>query len=196
MLTRKRITLLNGEADLAPVISQAQLTIQQQGQGILEQARQQAQAMWEDAERQIEADRLDAQQRAGQEFWQQADALLHGWQQQYQQLEAQVLEVMENVMTQALGQLLTEVPEPQRLAALLRQIMRANALEDRGSLYCHPQQQDEVADWLQRHAHLGWRLQPDESLAVDGLKLVTTNGELHLDWQQAVRQLLPSAAQC
>ncbi|CAO95577.1 type III secretion system stator protein SctL [Erwinia tasmaniensis] len=196
MLTRKRITLLNGAADLAPVISQSQLFIQQQGQDILEQARQQAQAMRDDAERQIAADRLIAQQRAGQAFWQQADTLLHDWQQQYQQLEAQVLEVMDGVMTQALGQLLDEVPEPQRLAALLRQIMRASALDDRGSLYCHPSQQNEVADWLHLHAHLGWRLQPDGSLAVDGLKLVTANGELHLDWQQAVRQLLPTAAEC
>lgn len=196
MLTRKRITLLNGAADLAPVISHTQLCTQRQGQDILAQARQQAQAMREDAERQIAADRLIAQQRAGQEFWQQADTLLHDWQQQYQQLEARVLEVMDGVMTQALGQLLGEVPQPQRLAALLRQIMRASALDDRGSLYCHPSQQNEVADWLRLHAHLGWQLQPDESLAADSLKLVTANGELHLDWQQAVRQLLPSPAEC
>ncbi|ADP11384.1 type III secretion protein HrpE [Erwinia sp. Ejp617] len=194
MLTRKRITLLNAEADLAPVIGQAQLCIQQQGQEILEQARQQAQAMLEEAERQKEAEMLSAQQRAEQAFWQQADTLLQSWQQQYQQLEEQVLDVMDSVLTQALSQLLTEVPQTQRLAALLRQLLRAKTLAEQGSLYCHPAQQVEIADWLRSHAHLAWQLQPDESLAQDSLKLVTANGELCLDWQQAVRHLLPPQA--
>ncbi|WP_168404571.1 type III secretion system stator protein SctL [Erwinia amylovora] len=196
MLTRRRITLLNAEADLAPVVSQAQLCIQQQGQDILEQARQQAQAMLEEAERQAEVEMLNAQQRAEQAFWQQADTLLQSWQQQYQQLEAQVLEVMDSVLTQALDQLLTDVPQTQRLAAILRQLLRAKTLTEQGSLYCHPAQHLEIADWLRSHVHLAWQLQPDESLAQDSLKLVTANGELSLDWQQAVRQLLPPQTAC
>lgn len=189
MLTRKTITLLNPGADLAPVIAQAQLLIQQQGQDVLQQARERAQALLEEAERQAEARLLCAQQGVERAFWHQAEPLLLSWQQQYQQLEAQVLEVMESVMTQALGQLLTEVPEPQRLAALLRQLLRAKTRDEQGSLCCHPAQQEAIADWLHGHPHLSWQLQPDESLAADSLKLVTAHGELHLDWQQAVHQL-------
>lgn len=190
MLTRKRITLLNGTDDLAPVISQAMLVIQQQGEDILRQAQQQAEAILVAAEQEAEACKLRVQQRAEQDFWQQADSLLADWRQQQQQIESEVLAVMDGVLAQALGQLLTEVPEPQRLSALLRQLLRDKMQAEQASLCCHPSQQQPIADWLATHSHLSWQLQPDETLAADSLKLVTAQGELHLDWQQAVRQLL------
>ncbi|GME46490.1 MULTISPECIES: type III secretion system stator protein SctL [unclassified Pantoea] len=191
MLTQKRITLLNGADDLAPIISQAMLTSQQQGEDILRQAQQQAEEILAAAEQEAEACKLRAQERAEQDFWQQADSLLADWRRQQQQIESEMLTVMESVMRLALEQLLAEIPETPRLNALLRQLLRDKMLAEQASLCCHPPQQQPIADWLAAHTHLNWQLQPDETLAADNLKLVTAQGELHLDWQQAVRQLLP-----
>lgn len=195
MLTRKRISLLNGAADLAPIISQARLDIQQQGVDILQQAKRQAEQILAAAQQEAEACKLRAQQRAEEDFWQQADSLLAHWQQQQQQTESEILSVMNSVLAQALGQLLTEVPDSQRLNALLRQLLREKRQVEQGTLCCHPSQQQPIAAWLATYSHIRWQLQPDETLPLDRLKLLTTQGELHLDWQQAVRQLLLSEAE-
>ncbi|WP_337013832.1 type III secretion system stator protein SctL [Pantoea sp. AS142] len=192
MLTQKKITLLNGADDLAPVISQAMLTVQQQGEDILRQAQQQAEQILTAAEEEAVACKLRTQARAEQDFWHQADRLFAHWQQQQRQTESEVLAVMDNVLTLALEQLLTEIPEPQRLSALLRQLLRDKMRAEQASLCCHPSQQQPITEWLATHTHLSWQLQPDETLAVDNLKLITAQGELHLNWQQAVSQLLPS----
>ncbi|CAH6373991.1 type III secretion system stator protein SctL [Pantoea agglomerans] len=191
MLTRKKIALLNGADDLTPVISQSVLTFQQQGENILRQAQQQAEQILAAAEEAAEACKLRAQARAEEDFWHQADILLAHWQHQQRQSESEILVIMDSVLTLALKQLLTEIPETQRLNALLRQLLRDKMQAEQASLCCHPSQQQPIGDWLATHTHLNWQLQPDETLAVDDLKLVTAQGELHLDWQQAVRQLLP-----
>ncbi len=190
MLTRKRITLLNGAADLAPTIAQAQLDIQQQGADILQQAQRQAAQILAAARQEAEACKRRAQQRAEEDFWQRADGLLAHWQQQQQQAESEILPVMNSVLAQALGQLLTDVPDARRRDALLRQLLREKRPDEQATLCCHPSQQQPIAAWLETCSHLRWQLQPDETLPVDGLKLVTAQGELHLDWQLAVRQLL------
>ncbi|MEN0616089.1 type III secretion system stator protein SctL [Klebsiella indica] len=191
MLTQKRITLLNGDTDLAPIITRAQLRLQQQGQTLLVQAQQQAQALLMTAEQEREQQREAVRQQVERDFWQQADAMLHALQQQYQQLESQALVVMEVVVSQAIGQLLEQVPEHARMTALLRQLLRAQTVDAQGELYCHPDQRQVVADWLASQPHLCWRLQTDNALPIDKLKLTTTQGELHLDWRQAVQRLLP-----
>lgn len=189
MLTRKKITLLNGEP--GPVINRAQLDMEQQAQAILVQAGEQAAEIIAAAEQEAETIRQHARQHAEQDFWQQASALLENWQQQQQQIETDVLTVLESVLTHSLEQLLTEVPEPQRLSALLRLLLREKTQADQGSLYCHPAQQASVDEWLQNHSHLAWQLHPDESMQADSLKLVTSQGELYLDWTLAVSQLMP-----
>lgn len=191
MLTSKKIALLNGADDLTPVISQPMLIFQQQGEEILRQAQQQAEQILAAAEEEAEACKLRAQERAEQDFWHQADILFTNWQHQQRQSESDILVMMDSVLTLALTQLLTEIPETQRLNALLRQLLRDKMQPEQAILCCHPSQQQPIGDWLATHTHLNWQLQPDETLAVDDLKLVTAQGELHLDWQQAVRQLLP-----
>jgi type III secretion protein L len=195
MLTRKSITLLNGTADLAPVISRNQLAMQQQAEAILQQAQQQAAKIVAAAEQEAEAATLGIRQRAEEVFWAQADKMFTDWKQQQQQMESDVLLVMDSVLALALEQLLTEVPEPQRLSALLRLLLREKTQANQACLSCHPSQQQWVAAWLETYPHLSWQLQPDENLPPDSLKLVTTQGELSLDWQQATRLLQPSQAQ-
>lgn len=189
MLTAKQISLLQGVDDLAMVIDRQQLQRQQQAADVLAQAQQQAAALLEQARQQCAALQLEARQQAEQRFWQQADEILQAWRRHYQQLEEQVTDVMTTVVTQALAQLLTEAAEPERITALLRQLLRAKSVEEQGTLYCHPPQQSQIAQWLQQHPQLAWRLTPEASRPGDSLRLVTSQGELHLDWQQAVQQL-------
>lgn len=193
MLTRKRIVLLNGDADLAPIISREQLKEHQQAQNILAQAERKAQMILDDADQQRQAQWMASRQQAELAFWQQADPVLAAWQQQYQRLEAQVVEVMDAVLVQALEQLVGEVPEPARLTALLRQLLRVKSADELGDLYCHPLQHEQIATWLEQRPHLAWQLYVDEALPTTCLKLLTAHGELHLDWQQAVQRLNPPA---
>lgn len=189
MLTAKQISLLQGVDDLAVVIDRQQLQRQQHAADVLAQAQQQAAALLEQARQQCAAIQLEARQQAEQRFWQQADEILQAWRRHYQQLEEQVTDVMTTVVTQALAQLLTEAAEPERITALLRQLLCAKSVEEQGTLYCHPPQQSQIAQWLQQHPQLAWRLTPEASRPADSLRLVTSQGELHLDWQQAVQQL-------
>jgi type III secretion protein L len=196
MLTRKSITLLNSTADLAPVISRNQLAMQQRAEAILQQAQQQSAKIVAAAEQEAEVATLGIRQRAEEVFWSQADKMFTDWQQQQQQMESDMLLVMDSVLTQALEQLLEEVPEQQRLSALLRQLLREKTQAEQAAyLSCHPSQQQWVSAWLETYSHLRWQLQPDETLPPDSLKLVTAQGELSLDWQQATRLLKPSQAQ-
>ncbi|QZN97538.1 hypothetical protein K6K13_09540 [Symbiopectobacterium purcellii] len=66
--------------------------------------------------------------------------------------------------------------------ALLRGALRRQGGEGRGVLYCHPQQQTDVAAWLSQHTHLGWRLEADAKLLPGEMRLMTEGGAFALRW--------------
>ncbi|PXV73950.1 type III secretion system stator protein SctL [Pantoea sp. PNA 03-3] len=191
MLIRRHIDLVNGKDDLAPVISRHQLAVQVQARTIIQEAHQRAEKIISAAEQEAEASSLLVRQRAEEAFWERADTMFMHWQKQQQQWESDVLSVMDVVLEQALEQLLTEVPESQRLQGLLRQLLLEKTQTDKATLCCHPSQQASIATMLENYSHLNWQLQPEESLPPDSLKLVTPQGELYLDWQLASQQLKP-----
>ncbi|SLM63265.1 MULTISPECIES: type III secretion system stator protein SctL [Dickeya] len=193
MLTKRQLALVAGtDVQHRQVIPAGQLQQHQQGLTVMDAARQQAQVMLEEAAQQAQQAVIHATRQAEQQFWQQADDILHGWQQEREQTEAWLVSQCAQLLNEAMTQLLTAVPDAERYPALLRQLLRTQGGDGRGRLYCHPERQPEVSAWLAEHTHLGWTLTGDDSLPHDALKLVTPQGVMSLSWQQAVAQLLPA----
>ncbi|WJV60704.1 type III secretion system stator protein SctL [Pectobacteriaceae bacterium C52] len=194
MLTRRKLTLVAGmDAEDVGLIKAERLQQHWLGLDVLAQARQQSTALIEAARQQAQDVILRTTEQAEQQFWRQADDILRGWQQERDEMEAYLASQAGQILTDAMAQLLTDVPGPQRHQALLRQLIRAQGGEGRGMLYCHPHRKADVTAWLDEHAHLGWKLNGDDTLAEDALKLVTPQGVMTLSWQQAIDQLLPKA---
>lgn len=122
-------------------------------------------------------------QQAQAEFWERAEAFLQAWQAEREQdLQAQADQV-DQVLQQALSQLLGEVPEPRRVAVLLDQLLRSQQRPVNGQLNCHPEQVQRVTDWLRgQPCEALWTVQADNQLAWDQLYLTTATGAFSLDW--------------
>ncbi|ATO33349.1 hypothetical protein DZA65_02367 [Dickeya dianthicola] len=194
MLTRRCLKLVAGtDVQEAELIRVEQLQQHQRGLAVMADARQQADALLDEARRQAHEAIAIATGQAERQFWQQADELLRGWQQEREQMESWLVAQCGQLLTDAMTRILKTVPDAERYPALLRQLLRTQGGEGRGTLYCHPERQAEVAAWLTEHSHLGWRLVSDDALAHDTLKLLTAQGVMTLSWQRAVEQLLPQA---
>ncbi|NKI74888.1 hypothetical protein Dpoa2040_002170 [Dickeya sp. CFBP 2040] len=90
----------------------------------------------------------------------------------------------------AMTQTLNIAPRVECYPALLRELLRTQGGEGRGTLYCHPERQADVSAWLAEHSHLGWTLNNDNALAQDTLKLITAQGVMTLSWQRVVTHRL------
>ncbi|PPE62315.1 type III secretion protein [Pectobacterium brasiliense] len=161
-------------------------------------AHRRSRTLWEEANAQ--ADNIVAQaherarmlgEQAEAEFWQQANALLQGVRQDRMDLEKIMITQAGQLLRDALAHLLDKTPAPSRHHALLRQLLKQQQGESRGTLYCHPAQLADVQHWLDAHAHLEWRLASDDALDSDAMKLITAHGVMSLSWRQATAQLIP-----
>ncbi|MGK4332696.1 type III secretion system stator protein SctL [Lonsdalea quercina] len=195
MLTRKQLRLVTGrDTEEETVIKADRLQQHQRGLQVIETAERQAKALLADAESRAEAETGRTIRQAEARFMQQADDILRGWQQERAQMEAFMAEQAGQVLNDAMRQLVQDVPDEQRTSALLRQMLRHQSGEGRGVLYCHPEQQTQVANWLENHTHLGWQLAIDDVLNKDELQLMTPQGVMNLSWRRAVEQLIPAPA--
>ncbi|GAB7215594.1 type III secretion system stator protein SctL [Dickeya oryzae] len=163
MLTRRCLKLVAGtDMQDAEVIRIGQLQQHQHGLTVIDQARQQAHVLLDEARQQAR-----------------------------EQMESWLVSQCNHVPSDAMQHILNTVPDAERYPALLRQLLRTQGGEGRGTLYCHPDRQADVSAWLAEHSHLGWKLSNDEALTQDTLKLITAQGVMTLSWQQAVEHLLP-----
>ena len=161
------------------------LEAQQQAQELLEEAQQQAQQIHQQAQAESAA-RLEQEQA---HFWQQAQALFDDWDAQRAAQQQQAVTLASQLLAQGLAHCLAEVPPPERLQALLAQLMNHTPSEAQATLYCAPSQRSSLTTWLSAHPALRWQLTPDERLAHDELRLTTAQGELHISWQALCRTL-------
>ncbi|WP_226093519.1 type III secretion system stator protein SctL [Dickeya oryzae] len=192
MLTRRCLKLVAGtDMQDAEVIRIGQLQQHQHGLTVIDHAQQQAHVLLDEARQQARESVAQATIQAERQFWQQADEILRGWQQEREQMESWLVSQCNHVLSDAMQHILNTVPDAERYPALLRQLLRTQGGEGRGTLYCHPDRQADVSAWLTEHSHLGWKLSNDEALTQDTLKLITAQGVMTLSWQQAVEHLLP-----
>lgn len=195
MLIRKQLKLVTGTETMDDTVIKAdRLQQHQRGIEVIETAERQAEDLLTTAEsRALGA----AGQTVGQAeacSLRQADDILPGWQQERALTEAFVAEQAGRVLGDAMRQPVQDVPDEQRTSALLRQLLRNQSGNGRGVLYCHPEQQPQVANWLKDHAHLGWQLAIDDVLNKDELQLMTPQGVMNLSWRRVAEQRIATPA--
>lgn len=189
MLSLRQIKLHPEAASLSqPVISRETLVDCGRAQALLENAQVQARELLLQAQQ--DREQLIAQARA--EFWRQANTQLQRWETERQAINSAMENHATHLVNTALQQLLGEVPAPQRLNALLRQLTRAHNTQVNVTLRCDPHAYAQVQGWLTREGATAWQLQPDASLGALALVLETEEGDLRIDWGTAVSRLLLS----
>lgn len=192
MLTTKTfVTLPGGSRDETVIIPAERVAAHRRSRTLWEEANAQAETIVAEAHDRARTLCSQAVEAAEAEFWQQANVLLQGMQHDRMHLEKTMVTQMGQLLRDALAQLLDKTPVPSRHHALLRQLLKQQQGESRGTLYCHPVQLADVQNWLEAHAHLEWRLASDETLDSDAMKLITAHGVMSLSWRQATTQLIP-----
>ncbi|MEQ9885805.1 type III secretion system stator protein SctL [Pectobacterium zantedeschiae] len=192
MLTTKTfVTLPGASRDEAVIIPAERVAAHRRSRTLWEEASVQADTIVAQAHERARTLCERAVENAEAEFWQQANALLQGIRQDRIQLEQTMITQAGQLLRDALAHLLDKTPAPSRHHALLRQLLKQQQGESRGTLYCHPAQLADVQAWLDAHPHLAWRLASDEALDNDAMKLITAHGVMSLNWRQATQQLIP-----
>ncbi|KFF69040.1 type III secretion protein [Pectobacterium brasiliense] len=192
MLTTKTFaTLPGGSQEETVIIPAERVAAHRRSRTLWEEAIAQADTIVAQAHERARMLGEQAVEQAEAEFWQQANALLQGVRQDRMALEKIMITQAGQLLRDALAHLLDKTPVPSRHHALLRQLLKQQQGESRGTLYCHPAQLADVQHWLDAHTHLEWRLASDDALDSDAMKLITAHGVMSLSWRQATAQLIP-----
>ncbi|EHD21261.1 MULTISPECIES: type III secretion system stator protein SctL [Brenneria] len=192
MLTTKTFATLPGASrDDAVIIPAERVAAHRRCRTLWEEANVQADTIVAQAHEHARTLCEQAVENAEATFWQQANALLQGIRQDREHLEQTMVTQAGQLLRDALAHLLDKTPAPSRYHALLRQLLKQQQGEIRGTLYCHPAQLTDVQHWLDGHPHLEWRLASDEMLDNDAMKLITAHGVMSLSWRRAAQLLIP-----
>ncbi|MEE3650499.1 MULTISPECIES: type III secretion system stator protein SctL [unclassified Brenneria] len=192
MLTRKTFSALPGATgNEAIIISAARVAEHQRSRTLWDEANARAAILLQQARKRAQQETRQTLEQAEAGFWLQANQLLQGMAQERDNLEQILVKQAGQLLREALSRLLDEVPESAQHTALLKQLLKQQQGEGKGTLYCHPGQLAEVDRWLKAHPHLEWRLASDETQDDDALKLITAHGVMSLSWRRAIAQLLP-----
>ncbi|MBN3188959.1 type III secretion system stator protein SctL [Pectobacterium brasiliense] len=191
LMTKTFATLPGGSREETVIIPAERVAAHRRSRTLWEEATAQADTIVAQAHERARTLGEQAVEQAEAEFWLQANALLQGVRQDRMDLEKSMITQAGQLLRDALAHLLDKTPEPSRHHALLRQLLKQQQGESRGTLYCHPAQLADVQHWLDAHTHLEWRLASDDTLDSDAMKLITAHGVMSLSWRQATAQLIP-----
>nr|WP_113865239.1 type III secretion system stator protein SctL [Brenneria salicis]NMN91773.1 type III secretion protein L [Brenneria salicis ATCC 15712 = DSM 30166]RBP65840.1 type III secretion protein L [Brenneria salicis ATCC 15712 = DSM 30166]RLM31874.1 type III secretion protein [Brenneria salicis ATCC 15712 = DSM 30166] len=188
---RTFVTLPGATSDETVIIPAARVAEHQRSRSLWDDANTRAATLLQQAREQAQQETRQTLAQAEADFWQQADSLLQGVAHERENLEQVLVAQAGRLLRDALSRILAEVPAQERHTALLKQLLKQQQNDAKGTLYCHPGQLAEVDRWLKAHPHLEWRLASDETLEEDAMKLITPHGVMSLNWQRAIAQLLP-----
>jgi len=174
---------------------------QQQASALLEQTQAHCDELLREAENQaaqilhqasLEAEQQIAQQRATAEqaFWQQTQRLFDDWHHARQQQDNQLLTRAQHLVTAAFSQLLAELPDNEKIHALLSQLLQASDRRNEATLFYHPQHEASLRHWFTVNPHLPWALRADEQQIPETLLLQTSQGEFTISWDSLQQRLL------
>lgn len=154
---------------------------------LLEQANVQAQTLV----RQAEAQCASVLETASEQFWERANAQLQRWESERQAMHDNLEHVATSVINTTLRSFLDEALPAQRLTALLNQLLDAQLPPIKATLLCHPLDRAHVEQWLARMGGVPWTLRVENDAAAQSLMLETEDGGFHINWGDALDQLMP-----
>jgi type III secretion apparatus protein, HrpE/YscL family len=129
-----------------------------------------------------ERERVELLAVAELEFWQRANAQLKQWEAAKKAMCDNLERYATEITNQAIEHLLGDTLQPQRVAALVKQLLATQMPEVAATLLCHPSEVEEMKQCLIHHQATLWKLQPDESIAAQTLVLKTDEGDFHISW--------------
>lgn len=186
MLCRHTIELLNGAAGLPrSLIPREELKDWEQANQLLRRANAQADELLRQAAKQCAV----LQQEASLEIWQRADAQLKQWDLDRQAMCDHLEHYATAITNQAIRCLLDDIPPPQRLAALLKQLLASQVPEIDATLLCHPQDLEEIKQCLAQRNATYWKLHTDEAVLPQTLVLKTDEGDFRISWRSLLETL-------
>lgn len=186
MLCRHTITLHSTPSLPQTLIPRETLADGAQAEQLLAHAKTEADALLDQAEH----TREELMEQAGLAFWQRANAQLQRWENERQAMCDHLERYATGVVNQAVRHLLDETAQPQRLAALLKQLLASQVPEVSALLLCHPRELETVKQRLATHHATLWKLQPDDTISPQTLVLKTEEGDFRISWASLLETLL------
>ena len=188
MLCRHTIELRKGaSAARGSLIPREELANWEEANRLLSRASAQADALISQAEKKCEA----LLEHASLEIWQRADAQFKQWALDRQAMCDNLEHYATAITNLAIRRLLDESVAPQRLAALLKQLLQSQVQEVSATLFCHPHDLEEIRQGLARHKSRFWKLNADDTLHPQTLVLKTDEGDFRISWD-AMLETFPS----
>jgi type III secretion protein L len=179
MLCRYAIELLKDAPGLRhPLIPREELANWVQAEKLLSRASAQADERIRQAEKKCEA----LLENASLDIWQRADAQLKRWERDRQVMCDNLEHYATEITNQAIRCLLDDAVAPQRLAALLKQLLANQVQEIDATLFCHPLDLESIKQHLAHHKSPFWKLHADETLEPQTLVLKTDEGDFRISW--------------
>ncbi|MBV4451350.1 MULTISPECIES: type III secretion system stator protein SctL [Pseudomonas] len=187
MFCPKKIELHTVNAQLPSALIPREMLVDfTQARELIEHAQAQAQSLIQQAQAQCER----VLEEAGQHFWQRATPLLQRWESERQAMHEGLEQVATSVINRTIRSLLDETPPPQRVRALLNQLLAAQLPPVNATLLCHPQDREAVEQWLARLIDVPWTLRVANEVSTQSLLLETQDGGFHINWVDALDHLI------
>lgn len=184
MLCRHIIELREGASGArGSLIPREELAYWEQANRLLSRANAQADALISQAEKKCEA----LLEQASLEIWQRADAQFKQWALDRQAMCDNLEHYATAITNQAICCLLDETVAPQRLAALLKQLLESQVQEVSATLLCHPHDLEEIRQGLVRHKSRSWKLNADDTIHPQTLVLKTDEGDFRISWDAILK---------
>ena len=179
MFCRHKIDLPKGSAAFTEtLIPRETLANYAHAHNTLEHAKAQARQLLKLAEKQREK----LLEQAGLEIWRRADAQFKRWEVERQAMYDNLERYASSIANQAIHLLLEDTPPPQRMAALIRQLMASQVPMVNAALLCHPQELEAARLALADHNTTLWVLRGDDTVKPQTLLLQTEEGDFCIGW--------------
>ena len=193
MLCRHTIELLKDASELPRcLIPREELANWAHANQLISRAKAQADELVIQAEKRCEM----LLEKASLDVWQRADAQLKRWERDRQAMCDNLEVYATSITNQAIRRLLDDTVPPERLAALLRQLLANQIQEINASLLCHPQDIEEIKQCLANQQATLWKLQPDETIPAQTLVLKTDEGDFRISWHSMLDAFFNHAKEC
>lgn len=151
----------------------------EQAEQLLNRAHAKANELIRLAERKCEA----LLETSSLEIWQRADTQFKRWESDRQAMLDNLEHYATSVTNQAIRCLLDDTAAPERLAALLKQLMANQVPEIEAALLCHPNDFEGIKQCLTIHKPTVWKLHADGSIPSETLVLKTDEGDFRISWR-------------
>ncbi|MFL1391590.1 type III secretion system stator protein SctL [Pseudomonas tritici] len=130
------------------------------------------------------------QKEASLEIWQRADKQLKCWEHEREEILGRLEHHATLVINRAIKCIFDETVEPQRLRALIKQLLASQIPQVNATLLCCPNEFEHVNQSLVSYGATLWKLQSDVTVPPQTLTLRTDEGDFLINWHSMLDMFL------